>query len=101
MGVPRTTHTWLKNLYNFLDGKSLSPTGLAITMFGSPTGQLGFYGVTGAKQPTGLGTTGSAALGGVTGTTFFDLRTNGGTGTQYYTLTDLVADLKLQGLLAK
>lgn len=101
MSVPRTTHQWLRNLYNYLDGKSASPTGVAFASFGSPTGTLGFFGATGSKQPTGLGVTGSAALGGVTGTTFFDLRTNGGTGTQYYTLTELVMDLKAQGLLAK
>lgn len=94
MSCPRTTHQWLQPLYNFLDGKTSRPLGVS-------TGFFGVYGVTGIKQPTGVGSTGSAALGGVTGTTFFDMRSNGGTGTNYYTLTDLVADLKAQGLIAK
>lgn len=99
-GIPRTTHTWLKPLYDVLQGKQKAggPAGLN---FGSPTGVMGFYGATGIAQPTGVGMTGSAVLGGVTGATFFDFRTNGGTGTQFFTFTDVVNALKLQGLLAK
>jgi hypothetical protein len=96
MSIPRTTHQWLQPLYNVLDGHASRPLQLS-----SPTGIVGFFGASGIKQPTGLGVTGSAAAGGVTGTTFFDLRTNGGTGTNYYTLTDVVADLKGLGILAR
>lgn len=95
IGPWRTTHQWLKPLYAVLGGVGIIPLQL-----GSPTGVIGFYGASGIRQPTGLGVTGSAALGGVTGATFFDLRTNGGTGAQYYTLTDVVNILKREGLIA-
>jgi len=108
-GPPITTHQWLQPLYHWLKGWGTAsvftgPTGArfpAAVQFGFPTGILGFYGATGTLQPTGLGSTGSAAGGGVTGTTFFDIRSNGGTGANYYTLTDIVNALKLEGLLAK
>lgn len=87
MGVPVTTHQWLKPLYDTLNGKGSRPLN-----FGSPTGVMGFYGSTGIARPTGIG----ASLG-ITGTTFFDARTNGGTGTQFYTLNDLVLLLKRRG----
>lgn len=97
MSTPfRTTHQWLQPLYAILGGRAVTPLQL-----GSATSYLGFYGTSGIKQPTGLGVTGSAALGGATGTSFFDFRTNGGTGTQYFTFTDVVNALKLNGLLAK
>lgn len=111
MGVPRTTHQWLKNLYNYLDGKSQSPTGLAVTQFGSSTGIVGFYGQTGAKQiatggiglmsATNLGVSGIAATGlGLSGL-FYDLANagwNGGTGT-VYSVNDVVVALKNIGIL--
>jgi hypothetical protein len=92
MSVPRTTHPWLQPFYNALEGKKSRPLQL-----GSASGAMGFYGASGIQRPTGIGATGSAAGGGVTGTSFFDLRTNGGTGVQYYTLSDIVAILKLRG----
>lgn len=94
MSIPRTTHTWLSPLYNTLEGKVVRPLQL-----GSATGFLGFYGVSGIQRPTGVGSTGGAVAGGPTGTTFFDQRSNGGTGTNYYTLNDLVLFLKRNGLL--
>lgn len=114
--VPRTTHTWLKPLYNYLDNgvAAITPSGasgIASTAWlgayvpqsvvGNATGTIGVYGASGILQPTGLGMTGSATLGGPTGTTFFDFRTNGGTGAQYYSFTDIVNILKLRGDIAK
>src|SRR5262249_43101000 len=99
-GVPITTHQWLQPLYSWLGGKSRSPTGLAPMAIRSATGAMGFYGNTGIKQPTGLGTTGSGPGGGVTGSSFFDLRSNGGTGTNFYTFTDIVNILKKRGDIA-
>lgn len=96
IGVPITTHQWLQPLYRWLGGKGVT----AAASFGSPTGRLGFFGASGIQQPTGIGSTGGAAAGGPTGTTFFDMRSNGGTGTNYYTFNDVVLDLKRLGLLA-
>lgn len=111
-GPPITTHTWLQPLYRWLKGDlvQLNASGVAVgariggalpaVQLGNATGIVGFYGSTGIARPgTGFGITGSASLGSATGTTFFDFRTNGGTGTAYYTLTELVADLKGQGLI--
>jgi hypothetical protein len=122
-GVPITTHSWLKPLYKWLGGvgdvvlgfsggsgaSGVLPSILGarpgrtapVVSVGNATGILGFYGSTGIGQPSGVGSTGSAVGGGATGTSFFDFRTNGGTGANYYTLTDVVNDLKMQGLLAK
>jgi hypothetical protein len=94
MSIPRTTHQWLRPIYDVLDGHSIRPLQLS-----SPTGIMGFFGASGIKQPTGIGFTGSASLGGSTGVSFYDLRSNGGTGAQYYTLTDVVQALKGLGLL--
>lgn len=104
IGPPVTTHTWLRPLYRWLKGMGgvvLSPTGVVLDYQVGVTGAaLGFYGNTGTLQPTGVGSTGGGS-GGVTGTTFFDMRSNGGTGVNYYTFNDLVLDLKNQGLIAK
>lgn len=108
-GPPITTHKWLQPLYAFLRGfgtasQYTGPTGMlapSTVQFGTPTMTIGFFGATGTKQPTGLGSTGSAAGGGATGSTFFDQRWNGGTGTNYYTVNDIVNALKSEGLLAK
>lgn len=103
IGPPITTHQWLQPLYRWLKGVGgvqLSASGTALS-FRTPTGiALGFYGASGIGQPSGAGSTGSAPGGGATGSTFFDFRSNGGTGTNYYTFTDLVFDLKRQGLIA-
>ncbi len=108
--VPRTTHGtygWLGPIYDYMDalGSVVTPSGAsgipnAIwagktvrgTMVSNATGLFGLYGSTGILRPTGLG-----ASGGTTGASGFDLRSNGGTGTQFYTLTDLVAILKSRG----
>lgn len=106
-GVPRTTHTWLKALYNYLDleiagiypsGASGIPNatwvgkGVAAVQIGNASGIIGLYGSTGLARPTGLG-----ATAGTTGLSGFDLRSNGGTGTQFYSLNDLVAIMKSRG----
>lgn len=109
MAIPRTGHQWLQPLYNCLQGKAgLSPSGPSgiapPLIFGGPTAIMGVYGQSGTRQPTGLGSTGSAPGGGLTGlagASAFDLRTNGGTGTNYYTFNDVVNSLKLIGILAK
>jgi hypothetical protein len=85
MPMPRTTHQWLQPFYR---------------AFVSPTGILGVFGATGSTRLTALGLTGSAAQGGMTGTTFFDFRTNGGTGTNYVNFTELVGWAKRIGFLA-
>lgn len=95
MSTPfRTTHQWLAPLYAILGGRVVTPLQL-----GSATSYIGFYGVSGIQRPTGIGSTGGAVAGGPTGTTYFDQRSNGGTGTNYYTLNDLVLFLKRNGLL--
>lgn len=96
MSIPRTTHQWLRPLYDALDGHAKRPL-----QFGSPTSYFGVYGVSGAIQYVGVGSTGTAAGGGPTGSSFFDQRSNGGTGTNYYTLTDIVQALKGVGIIAK
>lgn len=87
MSIPRTTHTWLQPLYNALEGKKARPLQL-----GSPTGALGLYGASGILRPTGLG-----AITASTGLSGYDTKSNGGTGTQFYSLQDLVLILKLRG----
>ena len=89
MSIPRTTHQWLQPLYDALEGKKLRPLQL-----GGPTGALGLYGASGILQPTGLG-----ASAGWTGSTAIP-KTNGGTGTQFYSLSDLVLIMKLRGDIA-
>ena len=108
--VPRTTHQWLKPLYNYLDNgvKVTVPSGASgiangawlgsnvlDTQIANATGAVGFYGSTGILRPTGLSSTAGA-----TGVTFFDQRSNGGTGANFYTLADLVAILKSRGDIA-
>lgn len=93
IGPFRTTHTWLKPLYAILGGAAVTPLSL-----GSPTSIIGLYGVTGIKQPTGLGASGGTT-GGASGG--IDVRSNGGTGTNYYSLSDLVLILKARGDIAR
>jgi hypothetical protein len=95
MATPfRTTHQWLKPFWDALGGRVAQPLQLS-----SATGFLGFYGVSGIQRPNSFGTTGGAAAGGPTGTTFFDMRSNGGTGTNYVTFNDMVLYMKRLGLL--
>lgn len=77
--VPRTTHTWLKPLYDYLDHGVVAYQGLQsgfsgifsgvwlgsnvpVTMVGQSTGVVGFYGSTGLPQigtvANGVGLTG-------------------------------------------
>jgi len=92
MSVPRTTHQWLKPLYDMLEGK-----GGRNTQFGSPTLPIGLYGFTGFLPLT------TAAAGQVTGATGAGLPSglgffNGGTGT-CFTVNDVVKALKNLGVL--
>lgn len=124
-GVPRTTHTWLKNLYNYLDAViagtvasgasgvfsgSWIGKGVPETQIGNASGIIGFYGSTGALQilATAFGISGVTSAGGSSGilatgvggsglnSAIAQLAFNGGTGTAY-TLNDLVRQLKNQG----
>jgi len=90
MSAPfRTTHQWLKPLYAILSGVSPVPLQL-----GSPTSYLGVYGASGIQRPTGLGSF-AGGTGGASGG--LDVRSNGGTGAQFYTFSDLVLILKRRG----
>lgn len=95
MGVPITTHQWLRPLYNALNGRSASPTGVAYTQLGSATGLLGVYGATGGRQiSTGTNSIGAATGLGNSGGLWF----NGGSGA-YYTQNDVVLALKVMGVI--
>ncbi len=107
-GVPRTTHTWLRALYNYLDTEiayvqpagATGTQGLALligagapqTDIGNATGLIGMYGTTGILRPTGLG-----AVAGITAASGYDARSNGGIGTNFYSLQDLVLIMKQRG----
>lgn len=125
-GFPRTTHKWLKPLYDALDsafgyvipsGASGVPNafwggkGVQITQLGNATGLVGLYGFSGIAQVAtgGLFLTAGSALGAsgfqATGIGSSGLYThlanaafNGGSGTPY-TITDIVAELKNLGAL--
>lgn len=92
--TPRTTHQWLQNLYNYLDG-----IGAASPALGASTGYIAFYaatGVTGGQQIA----TGTVASGGPSGTNAASTAwTNGGISGTYYTLSDVVGALKTTGFL--
>lgn len=122
--VPRTTHTWLKNLYDYLDRGVLvtvpsGASGIAngawlgkfvpITQIGNASGVAAFYGATGVAQissggllgATNLGVSGLAATGmGASGLYVHLGRAgfNGATGT-VYTIDDMVVQLKNMGIL--
>lgn len=102
-------HTWLRPLYDWLVGfggvVGASGAGIAQIGFqgagaqvGGPTAIVGFYGASALAQP-------QASAGGTNGYTgpsgFAILGSNGGIGTKTYYLSDLVADLKNLGLIAK
>lgn len=125
-GVPRTTHTWLKPLYDYLDDGVVSvvPSGASgianaawlgsnvpISQVGNASGTVGFYGGTGIAKiaSAGLFVTSASALGAsgmqATGLGESGLYThlaraawNGGSGTAY-TIHDLVAQLKNMNIL--
>ena len=108
LGRARTTHTWLKPLYDVLEGKSSASLSL-----GSSTGIIGLYGSSGVAarlasgtagtylQPTSIGASGFHATGlGASGLFAFlnKVAYNGGSG-NYYTADDLVTALKNVGIL--
>lgn len=124
MAVPRTTHTWLKRLYDYIDdlealiypsGQTGIPQGMNIgvalvTRVGTSTGILGMYGFSGYAQiaaaPGNLGATYVGASGAVsTGVgasgLYYHLGKvgyNGATGS-VYTIDDIVIQLKNMGIL--
>lgn len=126
--VPRTTHQWLKNLYDYLDNGVLVayPSGASgipnaawlgktvpQTQIGNATGVVGFFGATGvAPIATGgnvslgatyLGVSGNAATGIGNSGLYYQLGAAayvGGTGTPY-TVNDIVIQLKNLGLLPR
>lgn len=89
----RPTHTWLKPLFDVLDG-----SGTQQPRLGSSTGTVGLYGVTGiARIATGTaGITGVTGAGGNTGPSVWWF--NGGSGS-WYTISDVVVALKNIGVL--
>lgn len=93
MAIPRNTHTWLKALYDRLEGKTA-----ASLVLGSSTGVIGLYGASGtARLATGTaGITGVTGAGGNTGPSVWWF--NGGSG-NYYRIDDLVVALKNAGVL--
>jgi len=97
MGASGTKQLWAGSLFPGAANQPLAigPTNTAWLGLGPTSAALGFFGVSGCFQPSGAGVTGGA-----TGTTFFDARSNGGTGSQYYTHADLVLVFKRLGLLA-
>lgn len=125
-GVPRTTHQWLKPLYNYIDNgvKTTVPSGASgianatwlgsnviVSQVGNATGLVGFYGATGYTQiqastginlgATSAGVSGVAATGLGASGLFYSLARaafNGATGT-VYTINDIVVQLKNMGIL--
>lgn len=106
MAIPRTGHTWLKPLYDCLEGKGSAPMS-----FGSPTGVVGFYGFTGLPRvatggngilsATYIGASGFASTGIGNSGLYVHLARfadNGGSGTPY-THGDVVNALKNAGFL--
>lgn len=106
MSIKRTTHTWLKPVYDSLDGVSRYPFGVATSVHG-------FYGGTGiARIATGgngilsatyLGASGFISTGlGASGlyTHLARFADNGGSGTPY-TFGDVVTQLKNMNILPR
>lgn len=111
MSIKRTTHTWLKPVWDNLDGLNQKPFGVATSIHG-------FYGQTGVARiatgsagiisgtyigASGLGATLVTASGnalGASGLAIFLARyaDNGGSGTPY-TFGDMVTQLKNMGAL--
>lgn len=90
----RITHSWLKPLYDELEGRGA----LRQPQIGCSTGTVGIYGATGIAQLA----TGTAGITGLTGaggmTAFSQVWINGGSGA-YYQLSDVVCALKNVGIL--
>lgn len=93
MSIKRTTHTWLKPVFDNLDGITKNPFGVATSVHG-------LYGQTGVAQLA----TGTAGITGMTGaggmTAFSQVWINGGSGA-YYQLQDIVTALKNVGILKR
>ena len=92
MAFPRTTQTWLKPLYDALDGR-----GVRQPVMGSSTGTIGMYGTTGIAGRLATGTAGITAWTGA-GASAGLLWFNGGSGA-FYTIGDVVVALKNMGVL--
>lgn len=95
MSIKRTTHTWLKPVWDNLDGLTSRPLGV-------PTSIHGLYGQTGIAQLS-TGTAGITGFtgGGVVGASGFNtLWVNGGSGS-WYTVSDIVTALKNVGILKR
>lgn len=124
-GSPRTTHQWLKPLYDYVDagaritypsGASGIPNGawlgdnVSITQLGNATGVVGFFGATGVAPiatggnagllATNLGSSGTATGVGASGLYYHVGKAAyiGATGTPY-TVNDIVLQLKNLGIL--
>ena len=108
LGRARTTHTWLKPLYDLLEGKTSASLSI-----GSSTGIVGLYGSSGLAVQLATGTNGlfnnatsfGASGFGATGIGGSGLYVhlgrasyNGGTG-NFYTSNDIVTALKNVGIL--
>lgn len=92
MSMKRTTHTWLKPVWDNLDGLTSRPLGVATSVHG-------FYGQTGIAQ-LATGTAGITGLTGIGASGFGSVWFNGGSGA-YYTLSDVVVALKNVGILKR
>jgi len=96
LGSSGTKAIWAGGVYPGATASlAIGPTNTAQVGIGTTGVPVGFFGATGIARASGAGITGGA-----TGTTFFDARSNGGTGTNFYTHADLVLILKQLGLLA-
>lgn len=106
MSIKRTTHTWLKPVWDNIDGITQRPYGVATSVHG-------FYGTTGIARiatgglsvvaASGLGASGFQATGiGSSGfyTHLAQAAFNGGSGAAY-TLNDVVCALKNMGILPR
>lgn len=110
--IPRPSHSWLKPAFDYLDkgisvtypsGASGIPNAVTIgaavpqARVGNASGIVGLYGASGAAQiATGTaGTTGFTGVGAASGAAWWF---NGGSGA-YYTVGDIVTQLKNMGVL--
>jgi hypothetical protein len=90
--IKRPGHTWLKPVFDSLDGINRYPAGVATSVHG-------FYGLTGIAQ-LATGTLGITGLTGIGASGFGSVWFNGGSGA-YYTLGDIVTCLKNAGFLKR
>jgi hypothetical protein len=85
----------------FGDGDNIVLSTTNGTKIGTATNQLlGFYNQTPIARPSSTGTTNGFTANGPANTVHADSRFTGGTGTNAYTISDIVAHLKSLGLIA-